>query len=85
MIPYHNKRWEIPFPIQIKSVFYISLVEYNFLNLPSKIEFMDGSTTLYTYKRTKVQLKDIQSIGAAAQTHEDEPSFDNVQGVISFV
>ena len=24
-------------------------------------------------------------IGAAAQTHEDEPSFDNVQGVISFV
>ncbi len=38
-----------------------------------------------TYKRTKVQLKDIQSIGAAAQTHEDEPSSDNVQGVISFV
>ena len=27
----------------------ISLVEYNFLNLPSKIEFMDGSTTWYTY------------------------------------
>ena len=28
----------------------ISLVEYNLLNLPSRIEFMDGSTTLYTYE-----------------------------------
>ena len=27
----------------------ISLVEYNFLNLPSRIEFMDGSSTRYTY------------------------------------
>ena len=30
----------------------ISLVEYNFLNLPSRIEFMDGSNARYTYDAT---------------------------------
>ena len=35
----------------------ISLVEYNFLNLPSKIEFMDGSTTRYTYDATGRKLR----------------------------
>ena len=35
----------------------ISLVEYNSLNLPSRIEFMDGSTTLYTYDTTGRKLR----------------------------
>ncbi|MBO6216783.1 MAG: RHS repeat-associated core domain-containing protein [Prevotella sp.] len=35
----------------------ISLIEYNFLNLPSKIEFMDGSTTWYTYDATGRKLR----------------------------
>ena len=30
----------------------ISLVEYNLLNLPSRIEFMDGSSARYTYDAT---------------------------------
>ena len=35
----------------------ISLVEYNSLNLPSRIEFMDGSTTRYTYDATGRKLR----------------------------
>lgn len=31
----------------------ISLVEYNSLNLPSRIEFMDGSSARYTYDATE--------------------------------
>ena len=35
----------------------ISLVEYNFLNLPSRIEFMDGSSARYTYDATGRKLR----------------------------
>ena len=35
----------------------ISSISYNFLNLPSRIEFMDGSTTRYTYDATGRKLR----------------------------
>ena len=35
----------------------ISLIEYNLLNLPSRIEFMDGSSARYTYDATGRKLR----------------------------
>lgn len=43
----------------------ISNIEYNFLNLPSKVTFSDGSTITYTYGADGTKYRTVHKIGSA--------------------
>ena len=46
----------------------ISDIQYNFLNLPDKVTFGDGSTITYTYAADGTKLRTVHKIGGATTT-----------------
>lgn len=46
----------------------ISVIEYNFLNLPCKVTFADGSSVVYTYTAAGTKLKAVHKIGGTTTT-----------------
>ena len=46
----------------------IDTITYNFLNLPDKVEFSDGSTITYTYAADGIKLRTVHTIGGATTT-----------------
>ena len=46
----------------------ISNIEYNFLNLPSKVTFTDGSTITYVYAADGTKLRTVHNIGGTTTT-----------------
>ena len=48
----------------------ITSIQYNCLNLPSKVMFKDGSTIAYTYGGDGAKLKTIHTMGGSTTTAE---------------
>ena len=46
----------------------ITDIQYNFLNLPSKVTFSDGSTVAYTYAADGTKLRTVHKIGSTTTT-----------------
>ena len=46
----------------------ISEIQYNFLNLPSKVTFTDGSTITYVYAADGTKLRTVHNIGGTTTT-----------------
>ena len=46
----------------------ITEIQYNFLNLPSEVEFSDGSTITYTYAADGTKLRVVHTIGGTTTT-----------------
>ena len=48
----------------------ITDIQYNFLNLPSKVTFGDGSTIAYTYTADGTKLRTVHKIGSTTTTSD---------------
>ena len=46
----------------------ITDIQYNYLNLPSKVTFKDGSTIAYTYALNGTKLRTVHKIGSTTTT-----------------
>ncbi|GAE86542.1 hypothetical protein JCM10512_5061 [Bacteroides reticulotermitis JCM 10512] len=46
----------------------ITDIQYNYLNLPSKVTFKDGSTITYTYAVNGTKLRTVHKIGNTTAT-----------------